>query len=85
VNKEPLAFLIVGVLLGALPGFLIGQSMNTEEIENANTRDVEPIQATNPYPVPGTKAECYVAVGKATTQTGANLMIEYCLTQYSEF
>lgn len=68
MDSNSLAFLLVGILLGALPGYLIGQSM-----------------ATNPYPVPKTKEECFVAVGMATTQAGANLMDDYCVKKYGDF
>lgn len=37
------------------------------------------------YPLPKTKAECYVAVAKASTERGANVMIDYCDDRFEDF
>ena len=85
MSKNALAFLIVGILLGALPGFLIGQSLIAQKIDGPDTAEAESLPISNPYPVPQSKAECYVAVAKATTKTGADIMIDYCDKKYGDF
>ena len=80
MTNKALAFLIVGILLGVLPGFLVSQQINCP-----GTPESESLPISNPYPVPQSKAECYVAVAKATTTTGANIMIDYCDKKYGDF
>jgi hypothetical protein len=77
VTNNALDFLIVGILLGALPGFLVGQQINCPD-----TLETESTQIPNPYPVPETKAECYVAIAEASTNTGADAMDEYCFKTF---
>ena len=84
MTQNALAFLIVGILLGALPGFLIGQSLNVHEIDDPDTPEAESLQVPETYPIPQSMSECYVAIAQASTDRGARYMENYCYKKYGD-
>jgi len=92
MKRHQFGLIVAGILIGVLPGYLLGHSMaqmgrspsELQDEEFSQEKDSQPPTSTDSS-VPTTGGECALAVSRAPTRDGASVMLRYCLKHFPDF